>query len=576
MNQTQKKILIFLTLLSLLPAVSLIHADMMDIDSAQYAEIAREMTDSNNYLFIRDNGRKYLDKPIMTFWLISLSFKLFGQNNIAFRLPSLIFALLSLYSIYRITVLRSQSERRGLLAALLYASSPGLFSMLVSPLIDIYLTSFLIFTHHAWYLARKKNPRYYYLMYFFMGCGFITKGPIAVVIPGISIGVDLLIRRDWEGILKMKIPQGIFITAALPLFWSYILFQEFSWYGPNFFIIIQSFGRFYSFIYDQKFDPLFFVKNFGWAFGLFFVPLVIHVFLKLRSGFRYAQQRKEPFWKRLPLAFWDYVRSDRFRNGDFVVPLWLFLTLSLISFSRFQLPQYIYWILPGGAIYMAGLLDRLLFKGMQGEEKPEEGIPAWFFFVVPVLLILAYLAVPVVAFDLQGMQWFFFVLSLFPLALWPVLRKHMPDRLLVPVLSGLAFHLTVAWVIYGLLIFYQPSSRIARTVRRLEPGQEVLYKFMISNSQRSYAFYSKRLTRDIFHKDRFDADLRRDGSRLVIMSGEGLMHFPGFTGGAYNLEILEEHDAYKVSMPSQAFFNKKKRPGVLRKVYLTRVSLKNP
>lgn len=579
MNSLQKKILISLILLSLLPAVSLINADMMDIDSAQYAEIAREMTDSDSYLFIRDNGRKYLDKPIMTFWLVSASFKLFGQNNIAFRLPSLIFALLSLYSIYRITVLRSQSERRGLLASLLYASSPGLLSMLVSPLIDIYLTSFLIFIHHAYYLARKKNANYFYLMYFFMGCGFITKGPIAVVIPGISIGVDLLIRRDWKGILSMKIPQGIFVTAALPLFWSYVLFQEFSWYGPNFFIIIQSFGRFYSFIYNQKFDPLFFVKNFAWAFGLFFVPLAVHVFLRVRQALigsgDAASASSDAIWKRIPLSLWNYVRSDEFRKADFVIPLWLFLTLSLISFSRFQLPQYIYWILPGGAIYMAGVLDRLLFGGLAEGEKPER-MPAFFFYLVPALLLLFYIAIPVVAFDLKGMQWFVYLLCLFPLALWPVLRRHFSDRLIVPVLSGLVVHLTVGWLIYGLLIFYQPSSRIAETVRRLEPGEEVLYKFMISNSQRSYAFYSQRLTRDIFRKDQFEADLRADGSRLVILSGEGLLNFPGFTGGRYDLEILEEHDAYKVSMPSQAFFNKKKRPGVLKKVYLIRVTLRNP
>lgn len=577
MSASQRHILIFLILLSMLPAFSLINADVMDIDSAQYAEIAREMTDSNNYLFIRDNGRKYLDKPIMTFWLISASFKLFGQNNTGFRIPSLLFALLSFYSIYRITVLRSQSERRGLLASLLYASSPGLFSMLVSPLIDIYLTSFLIFTHHAFYLARKKNANYYYLMYFFMGCGFITKGPIAVVIPGISIGFDLLIRRDWKGILSMKIPAGIFITAALPLFWSLILFQEFSWYGPNFFIIIQSFGRFYSYLYNQKFDPLFFVKNFAWAFGLFIAPLAVHVFLRLHHAFRCSasEDSSTVLWKRIWRSFSKYVRSEEFQRGDFVIPLWLFLVLFLISFSRFQLPQYIYWIIPAASIYMAGVLDRLLFNGQSDAEKPEK-IPAVFFYLMPVIFLLIYAAIPFVAFDLKGMQWFLYLLCLLPLCMWPWLRRYFSDRLLIPVLTGLVVHLSAGLLIYPLLIIYQPASRIAKTVMELEPGKEVLYKFMISNSQRSYAFYSKRLTRDIFRKEPFEADLKADGSRLLILSKEGLENFAAFTRGRYHLEILEEHDAYKVSMPSQAFFNKKKRPRVLKKVYLARVSLRDP
>ena len=572
MNLKQRKLLILLIFLSMLPSVLLLGHDMMDIDSAQYAEIAREMTDSNQYLFIRDNGRKYLDKPIMTFWLVSASFKLFGQNNFAFRLPSLLFAFLSIFSIYRITVLRfdkhTNRELFGLLAGLLYASTPGLFSMLVSPLIDIYLTSFLIFTHHAYYLARKKDSRYFYVMYFMMGCGFITKGPIAVIIPGISIGVDLLIRRDFKGIVSMKVVQGIFIVAALPLFWSWILFQEFSWYGPNFFVIIQSFGRFYSYIYNQKFDPLFFVKNFAWAFGLFILPLAGYVVYTLVQLIK----RSKPVLKQpsvLAKSLLSFFKSDRFTKGDYVIGLWLFLTLFLISFSRFQLPQYIYWILPAAAIFMAGVLGPLLFD----EATDNRQAKAWLFYLIPVVLVLLFVAIPAFAFDLHGIDWLLYGLSLLPWMVWPFVRQSLPNRLTIPVLSGMMIHLVVSLLVYGLLIAYQPSSAIARTVRQLEPGQKELYKFLISNSQRSYAFYSKRYTRDIFHKEPFEASLQKDGFRLVILSDEGFQNFESFTKGRYRIEVLEEHLSYKVSMPSQAFFNKKKRPGVLRKVYLARVSL---
>ncbi|MBW7857168.1 MAG: glycosyltransferase family 39 protein [Leptonema sp. (in: Bacteria)] len=570
MKINQKPVFILLLILSILPTVLLLPADVMDIDSAQYAEIGREMTDSNQYLYLRDNGRKYLDKPIFTFWMVSASFKLFGQNNISFRLPSLLFALLSIYSIYQLVLLRSKRPLQGWLAALLYASSPGLFSMLVSPLIDIYLTSFLIFTHHAYYLARKKgNRNYFYLMYLFMGFGFITKGPIAIVIPCISIGVDLLIRRDIKGILSMRIPEGIIITAILPLFWSYLLFQEFSWYGPHFFVIIQSFGRFYSFIYNQKYDPLYFIKNFSWAFGLFILPLIGYVWFKLRNDIQSANS------KNLVGALFTYVKSDKFRKSDFVIVLWLFLTLFLISFSKFQLPQYIYWILPAGAIYMAEVLDRLFFDYTDNSlHRPPVQLRSWWFYVVPVILVLVFISIPVLAFDFNKWDWLLYCVAILPVAMlfWPQARKAIPTQMLLPLVVGISIHLSVSLLLYGKLIQYQPSSKIAKTVSQLEPNKEVLYKFMISNSQRSYAFYSKRYTRDIFRMDQFDADLKADGERLLILSAEGKEHFDNFTKGKYHLEVLEEHDSYKVSMPSQAFFNKKKRPNVLRKVYLAKVT----
>ena len=554
----------------MLPSILLLPADVMDIDSAQYAEIGREMTDANQYLYLRDNGRKYLDKPIFTFLMISASFKIFGQNNIAFRLPSLLFALLSIYSIYQIVLLRSKRPLQGWLAAILYASSPGLFSMLVSPLIDIYLTSFLIFIHHAYYLARKKNNKnYFYLMYLFMGLGFITKGPIAIVIPCISIGVDLLIRRDIKQILSMRIPEGILITAILPFIWSYLLFQEFSWYGPHFFVIIQSFGRFYSFIYNQKYDPLFFVKNFAWAFGLFILPLIGYVWFKLRNDI------KSVGIKNSAGSLLKYFKSEEFQKSDFVIVLWLFLTLFLISFSKFQLPQYIYWILPAGAIFMADLLDRLFFDYTDNSVyRPPVQLRGWWFYVMPVVLILVFISIPVLAFDFSNWDWLLYCVAVLPIAIlfWPQVRQAIPTQMLLPLVVGITIHLSVSLIVYGKLIQYQPSSKIAKTVTRWEPNKEVLYKFMISNSQRSYAFYSKRYTRDIFRMDQFDADLKADGERLLILSAEGKEHFDNFTKGKYHLQFLEEHDSYKVSMPSQAFFSKKKRPKLLRKVYLAKVT----
>ena len=51
--------------------------DVMDIDAAQYANMSREMLQSNNPLFLYDVGMPYLDKPPFLIWVSALSMKLF-------------------------------------------------------------------------------------------------------------------------------------------------------------------------------------------------------------------------------------------------------------------------------------------------------------------------------------------------------------------------------------------------------------------------------------------------------------------------------------------------------------------
>ena len=82
----KRKILYFLILVvAIIPVIMTLPFDVIDIDSAQYAEIAREMVTNNEYFFLRDIGKQSLHKPKLTFWSIAVSFKLFGITKYTFR-----------------------------------------------------------------------------------------------------------------------------------------------------------------------------------------------------------------------------------------------------------------------------------------------------------------------------------------------------------------------------------------------------------------------------------------------------------------------------------------------------------
>jgi Dolichyl-phosphate-mannose-protein mannosyltransferase len=103
-----------------------VYVNVMDIDAAQYAAMSREMMQSGSYLQVYEQGQDYLDKPPLTFWLCSVSMKVFGVNNFAYKLPSILFALLAIFSTYRFTLLYYNGTIAQL-AALILATSQSFF-----------------------------------------------------------------------------------------------------------------------------------------------------------------------------------------------------------------------------------------------------------------------------------------------------------------------------------------------------------------------------------------------------------------------------------------------------------------
>ena len=119
--------------------------DVMDIDASQYASISREMMLSGSYLQVFELGKDYLDKPPFLFWVSALSMKLFGVNNFAYRLPSLLFSLLTLYSTYKFCLLYYKKEI-ALMAALVLASCQAFFLINHDVRTDTILMSWSIFS----------------------------------------------------------------------------------------------------------------------------------------------------------------------------------------------------------------------------------------------------------------------------------------------------------------------------------------------------------------------------------------------------------------------------------------------
>lgn len=116
----------------------------MEVDAAQYAMISMEMSFTKSFLHVFENGKDYLDKPPFLFWVSAVSYLIFGISNFAYKLPSVLFAILGLYSTYKFSRLYYTKETSQL-AALILGTTQALFLITNDVRTDTILMSSIIF-----------------------------------------------------------------------------------------------------------------------------------------------------------------------------------------------------------------------------------------------------------------------------------------------------------------------------------------------------------------------------------------------------------------------------------------------
>ena len=164
---------------------------MDDVDAVQ-PQIARNMLQSGDWVTPRLDGIAYLEKPPLKYWMMAVSFLIFGVHDWAARLPIALAAVLLCWIVARFGAWAFDSAA-GLYAGLSLATCVGLFLFTRVLISDVILT--LAITLSLWSLARalddeEAHPALWaMLLWAAMAVGLLLKGLIAVVLP---VGSGLL------------------------------------------------------------------------------------------------------------------------------------------------------------------------------------------------------------------------------------------------------------------------------------------------------------------------------------------------------------------------------------------------
>ncbi len=170
--------------LLLLPFLGSVH--LFDWDEINFAESAREMILTGDYITVQVNYEPFWEKPPLFFWLQVLSMKLFGINEFAARFPNFICGIITFIALYGLGK-KIYSHQFGLFWVLSYGAAILPFFYFKSGIIDPWFNLF-IFLGISWFIfyfdpeGAGKRIKNIVLSAFLLGLAVLTKGPVALLI----------------------------------------------------------------------------------------------------------------------------------------------------------------------------------------------------------------------------------------------------------------------------------------------------------------------------------------------------------------------------------------------------------
>jgi 4-amino-4-deoxy-L-arabinose transferase-like glycosyltransferase len=332
---------------------------LTDRDEGRNAEAGREMFESGDRLTPTFNGELRVAKPVLLYWLMEQSYRLFGSNEFAARFPSALFGVGLILMHYLFLV--HQRDRTvalfGGLMLLLNLEILGLGRMALTDSVLIFFTTASLYGFWLGLHGTGGARRWVWMFYVGMALATLTKGPVGFAVPLVAAILYLTWTRRWRDYWQKGVPLAgtlLFVLLAAP------------WYAAMFLVHGDAYatgakahtiGRFFSPMEGHQ----------GTIF--FYLPVLLLAF------FPWSALLPVPLYR--TLKEWYLIRRARTRPDpagtselDLFASLWLVGTFIFFTASATRLPHYIGPLFPAAALLTASYWSRCLSdpatKGIRG------------------------------------------------------------------------------------------------------------------------------------------------------------------------------------------------------------------
>ncbi|SDF20164.1 4-amino-4-deoxy-L-arabinose transferase [Mucilaginibacter pineti] len=547
MKDNYKPLYILLFALALLVNFAGINVNFFTDDPGLYASLSKNMVYRHEFWELFTYNQDWLDKPHFPFWMVLGSFKLFGISVWAYRLPALLFFLLSLLYTW-LFARKHYGDIVAATAVLILMTAQHLIMFNTDVRAEPYLMGLII---GAIYHIDRLNDRFTFgqllMAALLTACAVMTKGIFVVgAIYGALIG-QLLFTKKLKQLFSFKWIALLLLTFIFTLPELYALYIQFDAHpekvvfgrqqvsGIKWFLWDSQFGRFINkgpITKPANGNIFFFVHTLLWAFA----PWCLLFYFALYKNIK---------------AIWQKVKLPEYFTLGGALPL-----LALFSLSKFQLPFYTNILFPLFAIITAPLCVAVLTKV---DDKLRSAFQWIYILVFPVaVLVIHYFLQP----GSSVLLWIDIVV--FGIMVYLISSKAGQNNRKIFLLNCLAVlfaNFYVNTVLYPTIASYNGQITAAAFVNEPQFANSPVYALKSENNV--FQFYCDKPVSTILLEDfkKFNAP-----GNAVFFVGKWDVDY--LTKNKAGFIIIRSFENYPQEAILPNFINKATRPQVLDRVYL--------
>ncbi|TYP97324.1 4-amino-4-deoxy-L-arabinose transferase-like glycosyltransferase [Tenacibaculum adriaticum] len=443
---------------------------LMENDSAQHAVMAMRMYLNDNLFEFYKGPNPYLDKPHMHFWLAAISYKIFGLQEWAYRLPAILFTVLGAISTYHLTK-KLYDKSIAHYGSLIFLTSQSIILANHDVRTDAVLTGAVIFSIWQFFeylLTKKTLP--IILGAVAMGIAFSTKGFYGVAIICFSLFAHIIYNKKFSFIFSYKILIAfvVFFLSITPILYAY--YVQFGWDGVEFILWKQNVNRATASGFKQNSpDYAFFFHSLLWVFLPWAFLMYFGLFYQIKK--------------------WVKNGFKKTKGVEFLTIGGILIILVIISFSKFKLPHYLNPLIPSLSIFTAGVLYNL---NVDGKQKTLKVFLGFVYFFVLVLAIASFLILFFTFNTPTILTVILALLSFIILILTLVKKEEISNKILVnSVLLMIFVNVVLNSYFYPKLLQYQGGMNIAKIIKEKNINIDDIYIYE-NNYSWSLDFYTKK------------------------------------------------------------------------------------
>jgi len=319
----EKKYLFILFSLSFILFFARIWEPYLSGDALKHALVSKEIIFTKDWLNLSLCYEPYLKKPPLYFWLIAISYKIFGISAFSARFFPALFGIFDAFLIYIMGKEILKEKIYALIAALFFVINWHVLRLTTIVRMESILTFFILLN---FYLL-MKGKKYFILSGIPLGLGILTKGPLALL--GIlSFLIFCLLKRDFR-FVSLQFLVGLFIAV----------FISFPWY-----------------IYQWIENRPFFTEFFGHQIGERITGTLSEG--EKRNYIFYFYRLLTNFWPGLPffiMGVYLFFKKKVFVKNDWwkAIFIYIIFVFVIINVPKEKFTRYLYYLYPAFAILCA-------------------------------------------------------------------------------------------------------------------------------------------------------------------------------------------------------------------------------